>query len=300
MHPEALPTKAVWWTMHQTAVKEQTKQKSSMLNCPVFYRPEMSVGTDSHSTSSSKPKRTVEDWLASSAIKSKDVFSFELASPEDLYAAHSSRYVDGVMTCQIANGFGNRDVTIAASLPHTTGSMLAAAQHVAEHGGYACSPTSGFHRAGYDFGGGFCTFNGLMVAAIDLDRMGKKVGILDCDAHYGDGTQHIIDTLGLSRIRHHTFGKLHPPGRQSRGTLHWLFHAIDDLAHCDVVLYQAGADPFVDDPLGGQMSFKELVVRDLFVFNQLKNVAWNLAGGYCPQTPLIHHYTLLAAQGRLG
>jgi hypothetical protein len=30
-----------------------------MRNCPVFYRPEMSANTESFSTSSSKPKRTV-------------------------------------------------------------------------------------------------------------------------------------------------------------------------------------------------------------------------------------------------
>ena len=30
--------------------------------------------------------------------------------------------------------------------------------------GIACSPSSGFHHAGFDYNGAFCTFNGLLVA----------------------------------------------------------------------------------------------------------------------------------------
>lgn len=273
-----------------------------MKKCPVFYRPEMSANTESFSTSSSKPRRTVDAWLASGAITQDDIQLFIPANAQALYTAHSADYVDGVLRGDLPNGFGNSDAAIAKSLRYTTGSMIAAAQHVAHNGGFACSPTSGFHHANYDRGGGFCTFNGLMVAAIELDRLGKTVGILDCDAHYGDGTQNIIETLGLSRIRHHTLGKLHPPGRRPPhgDILAWLSDAVHDMRKCDVVLYQAGADPFVDDPLGGQMSLKELAVRDMVVFNSLKNVAWNLAGGYCIATPHIHNNTLLAAQGRLG
>ena len=60
--------------------------------------------------------------------------------------------------------------------------MIAAMQHVLEHGGFACSPTSGFHHAGRDYASGFCTFNGLAVAAIMGAMQGAKVGILDCPA----------------------------------------------------------------------------------------------------------------------
>ena len=56
--------------------------------------------------------------------------------------------------------------------------------------------------------------------------------------------------------------------------------ALDDLQGCDVVLYQAGADPHVNDPLGGQLTSKEMAMRDAAVFSNLPNVVWNLAGGY--------------------
>jgi acetoin utilization deacetylase AcuC-like enzyme len=54
--------------------------------------------------------------------------------------------------------------------------------------------------------------------------------------------------------------------------------------HCDLLLYQAGADPHIDDPLGGWMSTAQLAQRDRIVFETAAEmgfpVAWNLAGGY--------------------
>ena len=69
---------------------------------------------------------------------------------------------------------------------------------------------------------------------------------------------------------------------------------------CDVVLYQAGADPHIDDPLGGFLDDAQLARRDAVVFKGMRlrgvPVAWNLAGGY--QTPLrlvldIHDRTMI-------
>lgn len=53
---------------------------------------------------------------------------------------------------------------------------------------------------------------------------------------------------------------------------------------CDLVLYQAGADPHEDDPLGGSLTTAELRRRDECAFRVLGAagvpVVWNLAGGY--------------------
>lgn len=54
------------------------------------------------------------------------------------------------------------------------------------------------------------------------------------------------------------------------------------------MLYQAGADPHIDDPLGGFLTTEQMTERDAQVFKGLKYrgvpVAWVLAGGY--QDPL--------------
>lgn len=172
---------------------------------------------------------------------------------------------------------------------------------------------------------GFCTFNGLMVAAVDLLLGGsKKIGILDLDHHYGNGTDTIIEWLGLGqdKIRHYTFGGdtdfNYVDGVWGGRTAYswigpevsgkWLDklpEIVAQFSDCDIVLYQAGADPHVEDPchqmLGvkGALTNEQLRERDRIVFSILKSlgvpVAWNLAGGY--QTPLskvlaIHTATL--------
>lgn len=270
---------------------------------PIFYRPEMVASTDSYSPSAAKPKMVVDDWLRIGSIQPGDIRSFKPADKADLYLAHSKDYVDGVLDCQIPNGFGNYGRAVADSLPYTVGSMVAATLHVAEHGGFACSPTSGFHHARHCQGGGFCTFNGLMVAALLARMQGYRVGILDFDAHYGDGTDNILSQNPSHGILHHTFGLHFPPGKKNHGWTSWLEDAIEDLRGCDVVLYQAGADPYEHDPLGGQMSMTALAHRDQLVFSGLDNVAWNLAGGYTRDQDggisavlSIHHHTLAAAK----
>lgn len=60
------------------------------------------------------------------------------------------------------------------------------------------------------------------------------------------------------------------------------------LSDFDIVLYQAGADVHVDDPLGGVLSTEQMMWRDKIVFDVARQqsvpIAWNLAGGY--QNPI--------------
>lgn len=270
---------------------------------PIYYRPEMVAHIGSYSPSAAKPKIVMDHWLQHGVIKPEQVQTFDPASRADFGLAHDLEFVDAILSRQRENGFGNHSQAVANSLPYTTGSMIAATQHVIQHGGFACSPTSGFHHAGYDHAAGFCTFNGLAVAAIMGAMQGAKVGILDFDAHYGDGTDHILRCVPKLGIKHHTFGRHYPCGKRATDWKSWLFRAIDDLHGCDVVLYQAGADPYIADPLGGQLDMADLAFRDELVFGMLDNVAWNLAGGYTrdangdiPEVVAIHTRTLSAAK----
>ena len=56
--------------------------------------------------------------------------------------------------------------------------------------GVAAALASGFHHSHADHGEGFCTFNGLVVAAEALRAAGRlrTVAVLDLDLHYGNGT----------------------------------------------------------------------------------------------------------------
>jgi acetoin utilization deacetylase AcuC-like enzyme len=252
----------------------------------VFYRKEQVGPVQKDSPSAHKPALVVDDWIKTFG-EDIEVCSFEPIVIEDLLRVHEPSFVAGVMLGTIANGFGNKDLAVANSLLYTSGSMLAAARYAVEHKTVACSPTSGFHHAEYDRNMGFCTFNGLMVAAVALKEAGlvNKVAILDCDAHYGNGTDSIIAKLGIDWIKHHTQGRFFGSRLDAANGsyMKWLNNAIDDCLDCDLVIYQAGADPHVDDPYGGVLTTQELSERDRTVFERLGHhmpIAWNLAGGY--------------------
>jgi acetoin utilization deacetylase AcuC-like enzyme len=251
----------------------------------VFYRPEQVATSDLPSPSALKPKLVVADWLADPGINA-EICSFEPADTKTLCLAHDAAYVRGIFSGRCENGFGNTNTDVALSLPFTTGSMVAAAQHAVLHHEVVCSPTSGFHHAEYADAMGYCTFNGLMVAALALKHAGlvDYVGIIDCDAHYGNGTDHIIKKLNINWIEHLTMGKHFSGSDDAQGGRFeaWLDQAIDHCRDCDLVLYQAGADPHIDDPLGGILSTEQMSWRDRRVFEQLGHLplVWNLAGGY--------------------
>ena len=252
------------------------------MGIPVFYKPEMVAASGGFSPSAAKPAPVVEAWKRWGQI---DIMSFEPCTEDQLAAAHDRQFVKDVLSCERNNGHGNRSPRVAASLPYTTGSMVAAAHHALNTGGGAVSPTSGFHHAGYDFSGGFCTFNGLMIAAQSLLRAGvARVGILDFDQHFGNGTENIIEHLGLRhRVLHYTQGAHRMTGRNFIRKLPSILGRFRD---CDILLYQAGADPHIDDPLGAFLTTEQLFERDAAVFNFCSEVglpvAWNLAGGYQP------------------
>ena len=272
---------------------------------PVFYAPLMVAEAGSFSPSAAKPRAAVESWLKLS-IKLDipiQVITPEPASVEDLARAHLPAFVDAVLSCRSDNGFGNRSKAVAASLPYTSGAMLSAAREALRNGRVAAAPCSGFHHAGYANTGGFCTFNGLMVTAMALHASGEatRVGILDFDQHYGDGTDHIIDRLRIDWIEHYSAGEHYGLPAEARRFLSSIPALVAAMTDCDVILYQAGADPHIDDPLGGWLATGQLYERDLLVFQAAAElgipVAWNLAGGY--QTPLrkvlrIHDGTMRA------
>ncbi len=269
---------------------------------PVFFCEDMLSDPGSFSPSAGKPKLALDSWMQlGMAI---DVRVPVLVTLADLERAHESEFVRDVLALAAPNGFGTCDEKVARSLPWTSGAMLCAAREAIANRRVAVAPVSGFHHAGHGYAGGYCTFNGLMVTATALLAEGraKKVGILDFDQHWGDGTQDIIATLGLESVVEH-YSPVREFSKKSRAQafLQAIPAIVAKFQTCDVILYQAGADPHVDDPLGGWLTTEQLFERDRLVFEAAAAlglpIAWNLAGGY--QTPVrrvldIHDNTMRA------
>ena len=194
----------------------------------------------------------------------------------------------------------------------TSGGCLAAARQALQDG-VSAALVSGFHHACADHGEGFCTFNGLIVALDALVAAGeiRTAAVLDMDLHYGNGTAQLAalrpHVFALSLYgsdyrdnfcfrdvteRHHEDGENHrscalPAGCDRAKMLEIMDAALPLIAarRPDLLLYQAGADPYFEDPYSPlALDHDDLLVRDRRVFEFAKAhaipVAWVLAGGY--------------------
>ncbi|TPG43216.1 histone deacetylase [Sphingomonas koreensis] len=169
--------------------------------------------------------------------------------------------------------------------------------------GFAANTAGGSHHALADTGAGFCVFNDLAIAAVRLVEEGTvgRVLIVDCDVHQGDGTAAL--TAGRADIATYSIhAEKNFPVRKARSTLdvglpdgigdedylstlaNTLLPLIDDVAP-DLILYQAGVDPFEGDRLGRlSLTTDGLARRDRFVAGQARDrgipLASALGGGY--------------------
>lgn len=254
----------------------------------VIYSDAMVAPAQGSSPSAAKPRPVVDAWIDLDA-------DIRIVPPvpvtiDDFCRAHERQFVEGVFAQRIPNGFGTRSSDVNRSLPYTTGAMLTAARMAMTQKTAVAAPVSGFHHARWSESAAYCTFNGLIVTALALraEHPGLLVGILDYDYHYGDGTDDIVDRLGLHWISHYSAGRTFMAEYQATAFLNAIPDHVARMANCGIVLYQAGADPHIDDPLGGFLTTAELSERDRRVFQGLHDrgipVAWNLAGGY--QQPL--------------
>ena len=248
----------------------------------VFYTPKMVAQAGEFSPSPRKPAFVVAAWEEAGILL--DLEKPAPATIAQLSLAHDAEHVKNILSRQKANGFGNVDRMVAMSLPYTSGAMLAAARWAIRNRSAAAAPCSGFHHASWKRADAFCTFNGLMVTTCALRQEGlaQKIAILDCDMHLGNGTLNIIEGLGAdSWIKHIT---IYEDYTADISLLTLLPQFIEGFADCDIVLYQAGADPHIDDPLGGYLTTEQLHERDRIVFRECRRlnlpIAWNLAGGY--------------------
>lgn len=202
----------------------------------------------------------------------------------------------------------------------SAGATLQACRHALAQG---CSANlaGGTHHAHHDFGSGFCVFNDAAIAALAMRAEGRvrKVAIIDCDVHQGDGTATIlagepdIFTFSVHGEKNFPFHKAAsdldielPDGTSDEAYLDALsdgLRSVFDRIVPDLVIYLAGADPYQGDRLGRLgLSFEGLAARDELVLQTClthgTSVALAMAGGYAhniDDTVAIHTNTLITA-----
>jgi acetoin utilization deacetylase AcuC-like enzyme len=230
---------------------------------------------------------------------------------------------------------------VDATLLGCGGTLLAA--RLALRDGVACCLGGGFHHAYPAHGEGFCILHDVAIALRRLmgDRAIRSALVIDLDVHQGNGTAAIFPPQGavilseqlsagilmgsnrpsaervftLSLHQFNNYPGFKPPSsidvHLNDGTEDAEYMSALDRALAiaikrhrpDLVVYIAGADPYVHDQLGGlALTIKGLRERDARVFrfaqtNQLPIVSV-YAGGYARDvndTVTIHTNTVLAA-----
>jgi acetoin utilization deacetylase AcuC-like enzyme len=258
----------------------------------------------------------------------------------DLLRVHTAAYVDAVRSGEPRALAESQKFpwspALWPSVLLTNGGALAAAARALEDGA-AATLASGFHHAHADHGEGFCTFNGLVVAAEALRAAGRvrTVAVLDLDLHYGNGTASLCSARpwlfncsiygndyfqnkpyrDVETVRH-ADGANHVsfalPNGSGRAELFAALEkglaAILAAGRPDLVLYQAGADPYREDPYSPlDLDLDDLRERDRRVFEWARRedlpLAWTLAGGYTPDVSkvvAVHLGTFDAAAAAYG
>ena len=184
----------------------------------------------------------------------------------------------------------------------------------------------GMHHAHPGFGHGFCVLNDVCVALLKArsEKLFKTAWIIDLDAHRGDGTAEILDTVNdIKTLSVHMAdgwpldfpeylpdGRLNPswfPGDIDIGIkegeekfyIPRLMEALEWISvknTPDLAFVLGGVDPYEKDELSStaplKMTKKQMLDRDTAVYKFLKarNIpqAWVAAGGYGSSSWEIH------------
>lgn len=269
-----------------------------MTRIPVFYSDAQVHEAGSFSQSPLKPVMLVRKIALDPGFEIKSSLIDSVAS-DRLAQTHDLAHVKALIAGEAKDGFGNASKKNNKAVRATVGNFLAAAEWAAAgrrtgnpatdiiHPGVVWSLTSGFHHAGHDFCGGFCTFEALTLAAFELHKYrAMKTLIIDEDAHYGNGCENIIWHMGMHEYcqymqSNHTHCD---PGRTSLTMFEAELEQKITTFMPNIIMYQAGADNWIGDPLGGALTMERLFLRDKMVFKLARKymlpIVVNLAGGY--------------------
>jgi len=254
--------------------------------------------------------RLIQRKLTEDEVADEDDFlKPELATEEDLLLVHTREYVQDFMGLKWTVRTERSELPLTADIRTSylagTGATILACQKATDTK-IAVNIGGGFHHAFPDHAEGFCYTNDIAIAVRRLQRDNdiKKVFIVDCDLHQGNGTAYIfrnddnVFTFSIHQennypVKQRSDLDIGLPDRASDAVYlaylrKHLLTILDEFAP-DYVIYLAGADPYKYDQLGGlSLTIEGLRERDEFVMSECVErkipIGVLLAGGYAINT----------------
>lgn len=246
--------------------------------------------------------------LDEGVIAPHEMFAPDAATDEQLLRCHTADYLARVVNGQLSEKEIRRigfpwSSQMVERCRRSSGATIMACRTALDGDGIAANLAGGTHHACRDHGEGFCVFNDAAVAAraMQAEKRVKRVVIIDCDVHQGNGTADILN--GDSSV--FTFsihGEKNFPFRKVAGNLDiGLADGTSDdeyltlveegirralmASNADLAIYVSGADPFIGDKLGklsvskAGLAERDRIVIDLCTAAGLP-VAVAMGGGY--------------------
>ena len=296
-------------------------------SAPVVYSPEYECDIGHHVFPTRKFRLVRDGLIAAGLLEGAEVVCPEAASRDELLLVHSAEYLDDLEHLRWTPR------TRLSELPLTGGVVRAyvlgaggttRAAHEALAHRFAIHLGGGFHHAFADLASGFCYINDLAVAIRVMQREGRirRAAVVDCDLHQGNGTAHLFrddpDVFTFSIHQQHLYpvkerGDLDIGLENGAGDAEFNGRLAAALPRVwdhrpELVLYQAGADPYEDDQLGAlRMTIDGLSERDRLVLEGCAAhgipAVVTLGGGYARQvsdTVRIHQNTCEIAMRLAG
>ncbi len=250
----------------------------------------------------------VYDYLLRDGIATLDQFHLrDPATREELALVHTTAYIDAYFHGELDEramrriGLPWSSALVTRTCTAVGGTILTA--QLALQYGLACNTAGGTHHAYTDFGSGFCIFNDIAVAARVVQQLGlaRQILVIDLDVHQGDGTAAIfhgdasVFTFSMHCGANFPFRKQESDldlaldvGAGDDEYMAQLSATLPDLLQQvapDLIFFDAGVDPHVEDTLGKlNLSDAGLDRRERFVLTtcaaQGIPVAAVIGGGY--------------------
>lgn len=264
-----------------------------------------------------------EGWLAEGEVRQP-----EPPTDAELLRVHTAEYLDDLRRMRWTQRTQVSELPLTQEIVDAyvlaAGGTTLAAREALDRGA-TVHLGGGFHHAFADHAEGFCYINDLAVAIRTLQHEGRvtRAAVVDVDVHQGNGTAHVFEgdatvfTLSLHQEWNY-------PSPKMRSTLDVGFadrtgdaEYLEALARAldrvwafapELVLVQAGADPYVDDQLGGlSLTLEGLDRRDRMIIEGCSSrgipSVVTLGGGYARRlddTVEIHMQTCRAALRAAG
>ena len=263
-----------------------------------------------------------KNLVETNVVKETELKIPPAATDEEILAVHAAEYLQ-----KLKMGSQSRSEILKMGFPwsvqliersrRSSGATIQACKSAYETG-FGVNLAGGTHHAFHDRAEGYCLFNDSVIASRVLQHKGdaQNIAIIDTDVHQGNGTaalvQHDPSVFTLS-----IHGKLNYPIRKEQSDLDIPLE--DDASDQDfldaleqglstlfskfkpdLLIYLAGADPYVDDKLGRLAISKQgLRERNKMVYEiairKSLPIAVTMAGGYAnivQDTVDIHYDTI--------